>query len=128
MIRKNRQEVFSYMAGVLLNNKCKPYIINGVDDHLHILTHIHQTVPVANLVKDIKISSHKFIDEKGLFPAFTNWQVGYAAFTYAKEAVPNLFRYIENQEEHHYGISFRDEYVGLLEEHGIEYEEKYLFE
>jgi len=36
---KHRDLLFKYIWGVLNNNKCYLYRINGVDDHIHILTH-----------------------------------------------------------------------------------------
>ncbi len=128
LLKPSRQKVFAYMLGILKNKKCHPYIINGVEDHVHILTHLHPTVSLASLVKEIKISSHSFIDEQGLLPGFTNWQNGYGAFTYSKDSLPNLIRYIENQESHHHRDTFEDEYRRLLEEHGVEYDERYIFE
>jgi len=127
MLHETRQEVFKYMTGILRHHKCKSFIINGVEDHVHILTHLHPSVALSALVQSIKISSHTFIDRKGLFPGFTNWQDGYGAFTYDNKALPNLYRYIENQERHH-GISFEEEYISLLKEHGVEYDEKYVFD
>jgi len=35
-------------------------------------------------------------------------------------------RYIANQKEHHRKRTFREEFVELLERHGIEYEERFL--
>jgi putative transposase len=128
MLKETRQQVFAYMNGILKKKNCKPFIINGVEDHVHILTHIHQTVPLAKLVAELKKSSHHFIDNHGLFPKFTNWQDGYGAFTYSKVAFPNLIRYIENQESHHAKIDYRDEYITMLEAAGIDYDERYLFD
>jgi len=128
LLKPSRDMVFAYMAGILKNKKCHPYIINGVEDHVHILTHIHPTVSLAQLVKELKISSHSFIDDHGLFPGFSNWQNGYAAFTYSEGSLPNLIRYIENQEAHHHKASYETELRGLLEEHGVEYDERYIFE
>ncbi len=128
MLKQTRQQVFAYMVGIIKNKHCHPYIINGVEDHVHILTHIHPTVPLATLVKEIKMASHSFIDEYGLFPQFKNWQTGYGAFTYANIALPNLIQYIKNQESHHNSNSFEQEFVSLLEEAGIKYDERYLFD
>jgi REP element-mobilizing transposase RayT len=128
MIKKNRPELFRYMSGILQNKNCKNLQINGVEDHVHILMKLHPSVALADLIKDIKISTNAFIKEKGLFPLFTGWQNGYGAFTYSFEALPNLIRYIQNQEIHHGEITFEDEYIALLEEHGIEYDLKYVFD
>ena len=102
------------------------YQINGVEDHIHILTHLHPSVSLAGLIKDIKLGSSKFIKEKNLFPAFKGWQDGYGAFTYSTDRKDILIAYIKNQEEHHRKKTFRSEYIELLTQHGIAYEEKYL--
>lgn len=127
MRKEKRDELFKYISGILENKKCHLYQLNGVEDHLHILTHLHPSVALSDLVKDIKIASSIFIKENNLFPGFTGWQVGYGAFTYSNEAKVRLIRYIKNQEEHHRKKNFREEYIGLLKEHDIPFEEKYLF-
>ncbi len=126
LIKENREKLYRYIWGILKNKKCILYRINGVEDHLHIATHIHPTIAVSSLVKDIKVSSSVWIKEQGLFPAFKAWQEGYGAFTYSIKEKEALIYYIENQETHHKTIAFREEYTKLLNEHGIEFDEKYL--
>ena len=121
-----RKDLFRYIAGILENKKCHLYQINGVDDHLHILTHLHPSIALSDLVKDIKLASTKFIKEKGIFPDFAGWQEGYGAFTYSSDRKETLINYIKNQEEHHRTKTFREEYIALLIEQGIAYDEKYL--
>jgi len=126
MIKSTRPQVFQYISGVLKNKNCHLFQINGVEDHLHILTHLHPTVSLASLIKDIKISSNGFIKEHKLFPDFVGWQDGYNAFTYSYSAVPGLIRYIQNQEEHHKKISYVEEVKDLFKEHGIDFDERYI--
>ena len=122
----NREEVFKYVWGILKNKKCHLYRIGGVSDHLHILTHIHPTVSLASLDKDIKLASTEHIKNKNLFPDFSGWQAGYAAFTFAFKDKNRLIEYMKNQEAHHRVRSFKEELIELLTEHGLEYDEKYL--
>lgn len=103
------------------------YQINGVEDHIHILTHIHPSVALSQLVKDIKLASSFYIKENKLFFGFHGWQEGYGAFTYSLKEKERLINYVKNQEEHHKKTSFRDEYMSLLNEFEIDFEEKYLF-
>ncbi len=124
----NRPELYKYIAGILAKKKCHLYQIGGIEDHVHIVTHIHPTVALAFLVKDIKIASNEYIKSKNLFPAFDSWQIGYGGFTYAIEAKKNLIRYVQNQVEHHRKKTFKDEYIELLIEHEVEFDEKYLFD
>lgn len=127
LTEEKRPELFNYIWGVIKNNKSHLYKINGVEDHIHILTHLHPSIALSNLVKDIKISSSKMIKEENLFPKFRGWQVGYGAFTYSIDAKENLIKYIANQKEHHKKTSFEDEYKSLLKELDVEFDEKYLF-
>lgn len=123
-----RPELFRFIWGIMKNKKCHLYRINGIEDHLHILTDLHPAVPLARLVKDIKQSSSRLIREKQLLNHFPGWQIGYGAFTYSMDAKDRLIEYVKNQEQHHRKITFKREYMNLLEEHNIPYDERYLFE
>jgi putative transposase len=123
-----RPELFKYIWGILKNKKCHLYRMNGVEDHLHIVMDLHPTIALSNLIKDIKLASSKMIKEKNLIKNFLGWQIGYGAFTYSINEKENLIEYVKNQEEHHKKITFREEYISLLNEYGIEYDERYLFE
>lgn len=126
LIKMNREKLYRYIWGILNNKKCILYRINGVEDHIHIATHIHPTIAISSLIKDIKVSSSLWIKEQGLFPGFTSWQKGYGAFTYSIKEKEKLVSYIKNQETHHKTVTFREEYLKLLKEHEIEFDEKYL--
>jgi REP element-mobilizing transposase RayT len=126
LTKNNRDELFKYITGVINNKNCHIYIINGVEDHIHIVTHLHPSVSLASLVKDIKISSSLYIKKQNLFNNFKSWQEGYGAFTYNMKDKDRVINYVRNQEAHHRNIPFKDEYISLLIEHGIEFDEKYL--
>ena len=53
--KENRNKLFKYIAAILRNKNCHVYQINGVEDHIHIITHLHQSIALASLIKDIKI-------------------------------------------------------------------------
>jgi putative transposase len=126
MIKEDRPELFHYIAALLKNKDCHLYRINGVEDHLHIITDLHPSVALADLVKDIKLSSTSLIKQGNIFPRFGGWQDGYGGFTYHIDALDKLIEYVKNQEEHHRIITFEDEFKELLKEHKIEFDEKYL--
>ena len=126
MIKKDRPELFRYITSLLKKKNCHVYRINGVDDHLHIITHLHPSVALADLVKDIKLSTTSLIKQKNIFPNFGGWQDGYGAFTYHIDAKNGLIEYVKKQEEHHRIKTFEEEYRQLLNEHKIEFDEKFL--
>ncbi|GAB3222455.1 IS200/IS605 family transposase [Algoriphagus aestuariicola] len=126
IVPDQKKRLFAYVHHLLTNKNCHLYRINGVKDHLHILTHIHPTIPIASLVKDIKLAADDFIKREEIFPDFKGWQDGYGAFSESIKAKDSLIKYIKNQEEHHIETTFLDEYKALLQEYEIEFDEKYL--
>ena len=126
LISQNRPELFKYIWGILKEKNCHLYRINGVEDHIHIVTHLHPTIALATLVKEIKVASTNYIKANNLFPDFEQWQVGYAAFTYTYDARQNLVEYVKNQEQHHQKMTYLDELKLLLSEHQIQFNPHYL--
>ncbi|GBD86922.1 transposase IS200 like protein [bacterium BMS3Abin03] len=127
LLEENRPKLFKYVWGVINNHNSHLYRINGIEDHIHILSSLHPSVALADFVKDIKVSSSLIIKEEKLFPEFKGWQIGYGAFTYSIDAKERLIKYIIRQKEHHKKVTFVDEYKKLLKEFDIEFDEKYLF-
>jgi REP element-mobilizing transposase RayT len=127
LTKDNRDELFKYICGLLANKNCHVYRVNGVEDHLHIVTHLHPNVALGALVKDIKLASTHYIKEKKLFKNFAGWQEGYGAFTYTVKEKERLIAYVMNQEEHHRKKSFQKEYIRLLEEHQIDFDKEYWY-
>ena len=102
--------------------------INGTKDHIHILVGFGPTINISDLVRDIKRSSALFIkNEVGSYIKFS-WQEGFGAFTVGYRELDHVYKYILNQEEHHRKKYFRDEYFQILNDHGIDYVNDYLFE
>ncbi len=126
LTKNKRDDLFKYISGVLENKKCHLYRIGGVEDHIHIVTHLHPSISLSDLVKDIKLSSTDYIKSNRLFVNFNGWQEGYGAFTYSIKQKDVLIEYVKNQEEHHRIKNFREEYIELLKENGVEYNEKYV--
>ena len=121
-----REDLFRYMWGILKNHDCHLYRVNGVEDHVHILTSVHPSVCLADLVKAVKTGSSTWIREKRVFSHFDHWQEGHGAFTHSMPDRERLIEYIKNQEEHHQQVDFVDEYRKLLQEAEVKFDEKYL--
>jgi putative transposase len=126
LVEAHGDELYKYISGVVKNKNCKLYRINGVADHIHILSDLHPTVSLADYIKDIKASSNFWMKESGKFPDFAGWQEGYGAFTCSVEEKDRIINYIKNQKDHHKIETFYDEFKRLLMENGIEFDERYL--
>ena len=127
LVEAHLPKLYNYIFGVIKQKNCLLYRIGGRPDHIHILTDLHPSIALADFVKDIKLSSSLFMKESGLFPLFSYWQEGYGAFTHSLKEKARLIHYIKNQREHHLGIDLVDEYKTLLHEHGVPFDERYLF-
>jgi putative transposase len=122
-----KEELYRYISGIIKAHNHKLLAINGMPDHLHVFIGMRPTQSISDLMQDIKGSSSKWINEKKFLPIKFEWQSGYGAFSYSKSHVERVIRYVQNQENHHKGQTFREEYVQFLNAFEIDYDENYIF-
>jgi putative transposase len=122
------RELHAYGTTVLTNTKCPTLAMNGMADHVHVLFNLSREVALADVVKELKTSTSKWIKSKG--PNFRDfhWQSGYGAFAVSQSNVAQVVEYIQQQEEHHRVRSFQDEFRALLRAHHLAFDERYLWD
>jgi REP element-mobilizing transposase RayT len=120
-----RDELHSYVAGIIKGKNHKSIIVNGMSDHIHALIGLR---PVADLVRDVKNNSSNFINDRQLTREKFSWQEGYGAFSYSHSQLESVYDYILNQELHHQKKTFKEEYQDFLKKFNIEHKEEFLFE
>ncbi len=81
-----------------------------------------------DLVEEIKKRSSKWIKTKGGHYTNFYWQRGYGAFSIHQSRVGQVKRYIDNQHEHHRKKGYKAEYVAMLVENKVEYDERFLWD
>lgn len=123
-----KEEVHKYITGIVTNHGQKLIVVNSMPDHLHMLIGLRPSMALAELVREIKSESSRFINENKWVPGRFSWQEGYGAFSYGHSQLDMIIRYIQNQEQHHRRRSFRLEYLTLLRKFDIAFEDKYVFE
>ncbi len=113
--------LYRYIWGLVKAKKGTLYRIGGMPDHVHMLVQLPPTLPVADFVRDLKTATHLFLrGERDKFPLFGGWESAYCALTCSASDKERVVAYIKGQKEHHRRTSFRDEYLFLLREYGIE--------
>lgn len=122
-----KDELHKYICGIVQKNEHKLLAINGMPDHIHILFGLRPAQSISDLMQDIKGSSSKWINEKRFVRGKFSWQEGYGAFSYSKSEVPQIINYILNQTVHHKKKSFTEEYLEMLKQFEIDYDEMYIF-
>lgn len=121
-------ELHRYIAGILKATNNYSLAVGGFSDHIHIFFELHPTMSVADVLKNVKAKSSKWINEKGFIAGKFQWQAGYGAFTHSSSQRGRVINYIMKQETHHKRRSFKDEYLKLLRNNEIKYADAYLFE
>jgi len=122
-----RAQVFGVLGNLINEANCKTIIVNGVEDHVHCFVGLRPVVSISELMKTVKAKSSKYINDHKLTPDRFEWQEGYGVFSYHQSLVDTVFKYIQNQEQHHSVETFAEEYMNLLKEFNVEYDEQYIF-
>lgn len=123
-----RANVFGVIGNLINETGCKTIIVNGVEDHVHCFFSLKPTVSISELMKVVKAKSSKYINDNRFLLNRFEWQGGYGVFSYSQNQVNTIFNYIKNQESHHAKSTFQEEYLGILEQYEIPYDERYIFE
>lgn len=122
-----REDLYSYIGGIMRNKKAKLLAAGGMFDHIHLYASLPSTISVADFVNAVKSNSSRWVHESYLPLRNFAWQDGYGAFSVSKSEEAKVDRYIRNQENHHRKRTFKEELIGLLEKHGIEYDKRYIW-
>ena len=119
-----RDELHSYLGGIVKGLDGHPQGVGGINDHVHLLVSLKPTACLSDFMWELKKSSSAWAKESKCRDF--QWQEGYAAFTVSASAIKTVQQYIANQEEHHRVRSFREELVELLDKSGVAYDPRYL--
>ena len=121
-----RERLHAYLGGITRDLGGVPECVGGVADHVHLLIGLKATHRLCDVIRDIKVSSSKWVHETQALREF-GWQDGYGAFTVSDSRREAVKHYIRNQEVHHQAQLFEDEYVTFLQKAGVEFDERYLW-
>ena len=119
-----RPEMHAYLGGVLRELGAVPIAIGGTADHVHLLACLPTSLAVADCLRVVKTNSSRWAKERWPRRRPFAWQGGYGAFSVSQSRREDVVRYIEAQAEHHRRISFQDEFLTLLRNHGVEFDER----
>jgi putative transposase len=126
--KDNKEELHKYITGLVQNRKAKMLAVNCMPDHIHLFVGFKPTVLISDFVKEIKVESNEFINDRQWIKGKFNWQEGYGVFSYSHSHIDKVVKYVLNQEQHHQKKTFKQEYLSLLNKFEIPFEEKYLFD
>jgi REP element-mobilizing transposase RayT len=120
--------LYEYIGGIIRDQQGIVLEIGGMPDHVHILAKLSSTLAISDVLRITKANSSKWFNATFTPKTPFAWQRGFGGFSVSTSHVDCVREYIRNQSEHHTEQSFKDEFRRLLIRHGIQFEEKYLFE
>ena len=118
--------IHEYIRGVMRGTGGVAHAVGGISDHVHVFTGLRATHCLADVMRELKSDSSRWIHKELHLPGFA-WQEGYGAFTVGASHIGAVRSYVLNQVEHHRTNTFQDEYVSMLKRGLVEYDEKYLW-
>ncbi|PIE50783.1 MAG: transposase [Flavobacteriales bacterium] len=129
LIKKDFKKKLCAVIGNLINETgCRTIIVNGVEDHIHCFFALKTTLSLSDVMKSVKAKSSKWINDNHFLEERFEWQRGFGAFSYHQTMIDKVYRYVENQEEHHKTRTFKEEYTAMLQKFEVDYNENYYFE
>ena len=123
-----RPELEAYLAGILGNLDCPAVRVGAMPDHVHFLCRLSRNLAIAKVVEEVKKGSSKWMKTKAAALRNFHWQNGYGAFSVSPSEAEAVAQYVANQEEHHQRVTFQEEYRAILEKHGLEFDERYVWD
>ena len=123
-----RNDLHKFMYGILKNDNVFPLAIGGWKDHVHVFFELKPDLKISDLMRMLKATSSKWINDNKLVLGKFQWQEGYGAFSYSRSQRDKVIDYILKQEEHHSKKTFREEYMDMLKKFAVEYKDEYVFE
>jgi putative transposase len=121
-----RDRMHQFLGGCVRTFGGTPLAVGGVADHVHAVAGLRATHCVSDMMCEVKRASSAWAHDTIGIQRFA-WQEGYGAFSISPSQVDSVVRYTLDQKRHHQKRSFQEEYRALLQQAGIEYDERYLW-
>jgi putative transposase len=121
------ERLHRYITGIVQNNGHKLLAINSVPDHLHLFIGLHPKQSISEMMQLVKGDSSEFINKENFTIRKFYWQEGYGAFSNSHSQIDGVVKYIVNQKMNHHKKTFREEYIEMLSDYKVDYDEKYIF-
>jgi len=126
--KRNQLQMHAYLASVFNENDCRAIEVGGVKDHVHILCLLSRNQTIGEIVKKAKANSSSWAKTLGGRCEKFAWQSGYGVFSIHQSQIESARKYIHGQEEHHRRKTFQEEYLEILREYQVAYDERYVWE
>ena len=120
--------LYPYIGGIVRAEKGFLHAIGGMEDHVHLYFRWRPDGSLSDLMRTVKSWSSRWVHDTYPDLSAFAWQAGYSAFSVSKSREDAVKAYIAGQAEHHAKQDFREELLSMFRTHGVEFDEKYVFD
>jgi putative transposase len=120
--------LYEYIGGTVRAKGSLLFAAGGMPDHIHLVISQGKQATIADIIRDIKANSSRWIHETFNSLRGFAWQTGYAAFSVSQSNLDEVKQYIANQAEHHRVRTFQEEFLLFLKRHGVQYDEQHMWD
>jgi REP element-mobilizing transposase RayT len=96
-----RTVLFAHVKKHAEENGMKVLVVNGTDNHIHVLLQLMPAQNLSQVMKSIRTDSAGWINESKFMKSLFEWEDDYLALSVSPSGVKQVFDFIEKQEEHH---------------------------
>ncbi len=125
---EQQKRMHAYLARVFNEYDSPAIEVGGTQDHVHILCLLSRNYPISEIIKKAKVNSSSWAKTLGGRCMKFSWQSGYGVFSIHQSQIEPVRKYIQGQAEHHHRKTFQEEYLEILREYQVRYDERYLWE
>src|SRR5262249_20843846 len=122
------EEMFKMLAHNVEDIGCFPRLVGGWVDHAHLVFGMSRTASISDVVEHVKTETSRWAKKTAGGTADFSWQSGYAVFSVSQSQLESVLEYVRNQEQHHARRSFQDELRELCRRHGVEINERHVWD
>ncbi len=126
--RETQKRMHGYLARVFNEHDSPAIEVGGTEDHVHVLCLLSRKYAISEIIKEAKANSSSFAKTLGGRCTKFSWQSGYGVFSIHQSQIEPTRKYIQDQAEHHRTKTFQEEYLEILNEVQIPYDERYLWD
>jgi REP element-mobilizing transposase RayT len=117
---RKKYDIISHILSYTKSKGIYIDLLDGHDEHLHCLLRLKCDQTIAYVMQMIKGESSYWINKNRITNYRFEWADEYYCVSVSESAVPEVRKYIKNQEEHHRKKSWDMEYEELMKQYGSE--------
>jgi putative transposase len=120
--------LYAYLGSIARAKNARLLEAKSMPNHIHSYVAMPSTITIAEMINAFKANSTRWIREEIPNRKWFAWQEGYGAFSVSRSCEKEVIGYIRKQQEHHKKKDFKEEFLELLIQNGIEYDLRYVFD